>query len=107
MLEICIKLLGCDNSRTLHYAKWLAEFLADQRQFKEANKLQVRVLETNVRLLGANHSDSLRLKGDMAVSIRRQGRVREALAMDGGSFHGRRFPVRVVSQFLLFLGLHY
>ena len=56
----------------------LAEVYACQGWWKEAEELQVQVMETRKRVLGQEHSDTLLSMGSLAVAYLNQGRWKEA-----------------------------
>jgi hypothetical protein len=45
---------------------------------KEAEELFVQVVETGLRMLGAEHPDTLTSMGNLALTFSKQGRLKEA-----------------------------
>lgn len=105
ILELSAKTLGWDDAQTLRRAHWLVWILTDQRRFQEAEALQVRVMETRVRLQGEKHPDALRSMRNLAVTIRKQGRLREAIKLMDRGLQGKSLPIRLCWRLQLSLGL--
>lgn len=105
ILELSAKILGWDDPLTLNRARWLVWILIDQRQFKEAEILQVRVMETRVRLQGEKHPDALRSMRNLAVTIQKQGRLREAIKLMDKGLQGKSLFARLYWRLQLSLNL--
>ncbi|MCJ1455458.1 hypothetical protein MMC28_005813 [Mycoblastus sanguinarius] len=105
ILELSANILGWDDPLTLIRASWLVWILTDQRQFKEAEILQVRVMETRVRLLGEKHPDALRSMRNLAVTIRKQGRLREAIKLMDKGLQGKSLFAKLLWRLQLSLNL--
>ncbi|RYP58915.1 hypothetical protein DL770_010331 [Monosporascus sp. CRB-9-2] len=56
----------------------LASTYWNQGRWEEAEKLEVRVMETRKMKLGANHPDTLTSMANLALTYRNQGRWEEA-----------------------------
>ena len=56
----------------------LASTYWNQGRLKEAEELQVRVMETTKRVLGEEHPDSLLGMSNLASTYHQQGRLKEA-----------------------------
>jgi len=50
----------------------------EARRLKEAEELFVQVVETGLRMLGAEHPDTLTSMGNLALTFSKQGRLKEA-----------------------------
>ena len=72
--EMLKKFLGMENGITLRCLGNLACTYLVQGQLKEAEKLQVQVLEASKRVLGVEHLDTLLSMNNVAVIYREQGR---------------------------------
>lgn len=105
ILELSAKILGWDDPLTLTRARWLVWILIDQRRFKEAEILQVQVMETRVRLQGEKHPDALRSMRNLAVTIRKQGRLREAIKLMDKGLQGKSLFARLFWRLQLSLNL--
>jgi tetratricopeptide (TPR) repeat protein len=60
----------------LHQA--IAGLLIDQGQYKDARNILLSVVELRTRLLGAEHPDTLRSRGDLATALDSEGNYAEA-----------------------------
>ena len=60
----------------------LASTYRKQGRWKEAEELQLLVMETRKRLLGEEHPSSLRSMAKLASTYRKQGRWKEAEDLD-------------------------
>ena len=89
LLELSTKIWGWDNLRTVNHASWLVWTLTDHRKFAEAEVLQTRIAETRMRLQGEKHPDTLRNIRLLAIVIRKQGRLREALKVVEKGLQGK------------------
>lgn len=103
-LELSAKILGWDDPLTLDRACQLVWILTYQRQYKEAEVLQVRIMETRVRLQGEKHPDALRSMRQLAVTIRKQGRLREAIKLMDKGLQGKSIFRRLCWRLPLSLG---
>ena len=56
----------------------LASTYWNQGRWKEAEELEVQVMETRIRLLGAEHPSTLTSMSNLAFTYRSQGRSKEA-----------------------------
>ena len=56
----------------------LAALYGDQELWKEAEELEMKVLETRKRVLGDEHPDTLRASSSLASTLMFQGRKEEA-----------------------------
>ncbi|KAH8690065.1 hypothetical protein BGW36DRAFT_364793 [Talaromyces proteolyticus] len=61
----------------------LASIYKKQGRWKEAEELNVQVMETRKRVLGAEHSDTLTSMNNLALTWKRQGRGAEAFNLMG------------------------
>ncbi|KAH7001205.1 hypothetical protein EDB80DRAFT_879307 [Ilyonectria destructans] len=73
-----IRILGEENSATLHSMTSLASIYAERGRWKEAEELQVKALGISSRVLGEEHVSTLVSMTDLATTYRYQGRWREA-----------------------------
>lgn len=105
VFELSTKLWGWDDLRTLSRASWLLWTLTDHRQFEEAEVLQTRIAETRKRVQGEKHPETLRAIRLLAIVIRKQGRLREALKVVETGLHDKSLFVRFVWPAQLCLGL--
>ncbi|KAM3481256.1 hypothetical protein MY8738_004608 [Beauveria namnaoensis] len=76
--EIREELLGPNHYKTLNSLDLLAFTYRCQRRWVEAEKLQVRVMETSKTKLGVDHLDTLIRMSDLALTYGYQGRWTEA-----------------------------
>ncbi|PQK11655.1 hypothetical protein BB8028_0003g02790 [Beauveria bassiana] len=76
--EIREELLGPNHRMTLDSLDLLAFTYRCQRRFVEAEKLQVRLMETSKTKLGVDHLDTLSRASDLAFTYLSQGRWAEA-----------------------------
>jgi hypothetical protein len=78
----------------------LASTYRNQGRWKEAEELEVQVMETRERVLGEEHPDTLTSMANLAVTYRNQGRWDEAEKLEvqvletsrtssAGVWHGR------------------
>ncbi|KAK3615630.1 hypothetical protein LTR56_026472 [Elasticomyces elasticus] len=70
--------LGAENEVTLASTAMVAWTLRDRGQWQEAEKLEVKVMETSRRVLGGEHPSTLTSMADLASTYRDQGRWKEA-----------------------------
>jgi hypothetical protein len=66
--ELWGKVLGVDHPDTLTSMGNLASTLWRQRQWKEAEDMEMRVMETRQRVLGYEYPDTLMAMGNLAFS---------------------------------------
>ncbi|KAF8532211.1 hypothetical protein BDD12DRAFT_902441 [Trichophaea hybrida] len=69
-------------SSTLTSIGNLASTFWNQGRWKEAEQLEVQVMETSSRVLGQDHPDTLTSIGNLASTYRNQGRWKEAEQLD-------------------------
>ena len=105
LLELSAKSWGWDDLRTVNRASWLVWTLTEYRQFEEAELLQTRIVETTTRLQGEKHSETLRHIRLLAIVIRKQGRLKEALRVVEKGLQDKLPFVRFVWRAQLCLGL--
>ena len=105
VFELSAKIRGWDDLGTVNLAGWLVWTLTDQRQFEEAEVLQTRIADTRTRLQGEKHPDALRSIRALAIIIRKQGRLREALKVLEKWLHDKSRFVKIVWRAQLCLGL--
>jgi len=70
--------LGQEHQNTLASIAFLAITYRRQGRWKEAEELEVQVMETSLRLHGAEHPNTLNSINNLASTYRRQGRWKEA-----------------------------
>ena len=106
LLELSAKIWGWDDLRTVNHAGWLVWTLTNHNQFKEAEVLQIRIAETRMRLQGQKHPNTLRSIRLLAIIIRKQGRLKEALdILVERGLHDKSLFVRFGWRAQLCLGL--
>ena len=105
LLELSAKNWGWDDLRTVNRASWLLWTLTEHRKFEEAEVLQTRIVETRTRLQGEKHPDTLRHIRLLAIVIRKQGRLKEALKVVEKGLQDKLPFVRFVWRAQLCLGL--
>jgi Cdc6-like AAA superfamily ATPase len=67
-----------NNEERLHLASKCAMALYHEGHYKEAEELQVRVMQTKKRVLDDEHPDTLTSMGNLALTYSNQGRWKEA-----------------------------
>ncbi|KAJ0311418.1 hypothetical protein Brms1b_008399 [Colletotrichum noveboracense] len=67
-----------EHPSTLTSMAHLASTYSNQGRWKEAEELEVRVMETSLRVLGEEHPDTLTSMANLASTYRNQGRWKEA-----------------------------
>ncbi|KAJ5887900.1 P-loop containing nucleoside triphosphate hydrolase protein [Penicillium taxi] len=72
------ELLGHENPKTLDSLSTLGLALILGGKWKDAEELQVQVMDTSKRVLGPEHPDTLTTMANLAVTYRNQGRWKEA-----------------------------
>lgn len=78
-LEIRRRLFGLDESKeTLDSMEALALVISRRRRKVEALGMQRRILEGREKLLGYNHTDTLRSVHDLGLNLQKQGEYAEA-----------------------------
>jgi tetratricopeptide (TPR) repeat protein len=78
-LDLRQRALGTTDPQTLEVQEVLADFLSGaERKWDEAEKLSHETWQARVRLLGAEHRDTLRSQQAYAESLREGGRYAEA-----------------------------
>jgi tetratricopeptide (TPR) repeat protein len=70
--------LGSEDTMTLASKNNLAEIYRKQGRWKEAEELEVLVMETRKRVLGVEHPSTLTSMANLASTYRNQGRWKEA-----------------------------
>ena len=60
----------------------LASTYWNQEQWKEAEELEVQVMQTSLRVLGEEHPSTLTIMANLASTYRNQGRWKEAEELD-------------------------
>ncbi|KAF2178893.1 TPR-like protein, partial [Zopfia rhizophila CBS 207.26] len=70
--------LGMEHPDTLTSMAHLASTYRNQGRWKEAEELELQVLETSKRVLGAEHPDTLISMNNLASTYRNQGQWKEA-----------------------------
>ncbi len=73
--------LGTEHPSTLTSIAKLASTYRNQGCWKEAEDLEVQVMETRKRVLGAEHPDTLTSMNNLACIWKRQGQDKEALKL--------------------------
>jgi hypothetical protein len=63
---------------------------SNQGRWKEAEELQVQVMQTRKRVLGDEHPDTLTSMNNLAITLELQSRHKEALALIDLCFQSRR-----------------
>lgn len=106
LFQLSAKTHGWDHLMTLDRADRLGWILTDLRQFKEAEALQVRIVETRVRLQGEKHRDVLKSMRLLALTIREQGRLKEAIKLMDKGLQGESLFRRHYHRFLLSLNIY-
>jgi hypothetical protein len=75
------RVLGAEHPDTLTSMTNLALMFWNQGRWKEAEELEVQVVETRKRVLGAEHPSTLITMNNLAFTWERQGRDTEALKL--------------------------
>ncbi|KAF8544997.1 P-loop containing nucleoside triphosphate hydrolase protein, partial [Trichophaea hybrida] len=70
--------LGQEHPYTLTNVAYLASTYRNQGRWKEAEELEVQVMETSSRVLGQEHPSTLTSMANLAATYRNQGRWKEA-----------------------------
>ncbi|KAI4087290.1 MAG: hypothetical protein L6R37_008337 [Teloschistes peruensis] len=74
--------LGIDETRMPFVWGTVGSTYFDEGRWKEAEELQVQVMETRARVLGEEHPDTLTSMANLASTYRDQGRWKEAEGLD-------------------------
>jgi len=61
-----------------HLGKWKQQYIKNQGRWREAKELEVQVMETSLRVLGAQHPFTLAGLANLASTYRNQGRWKGA-----------------------------
>ena len=69
-----MRVLGEEHPYTLSAMANLASTYRDQGRSKEAEELDVKVMDARSRVLGVEHPDTLRTMANLAATYRNQGR---------------------------------
>ncbi|KAJ6133755.1 hypothetical protein N7523_000077 [Penicillium sp. IBT 18751x] len=77
-----MKILGAEDKNTLRSTAMLATAYRLRGRWKEAEQLDVQVMETSKTKLGADHPDTLSSMANLASTFRNQGRWKEAEQLD-------------------------
>jgi hypothetical protein len=75
--KVRTKLLGKEHKDTLSSIAMVGLAAKLAGRWKEAEELEVQVMEISVRVLGAEHPDTLISMGNLASTYRNQGRWKE------------------------------
>ncbi|KAK0302156.1 hypothetical protein LTR01_008923 [Friedmanniomyces endolithicus] len=70
--------LGAEHESTLWSIAMVVSTYRSQGRWKEAEELEVKVMETRVRVLGGEHPDTLNSMANLAATYWNQGRWKEA-----------------------------
>jgi len=70
--------LGAEHESTLWSIAMVVSTYRSQGRWKEAEELEVKVMETRVRVLGGEHPDTLTSMANLAATYWNQGRWKEA-----------------------------
>jgi hypothetical protein len=76
--EIRNSLLGAEHPSTLISMANLASTYRNQGRWKEAEELEVQVMETREKVLGVEHPSTLTSMANLASTVWNQGRWKEA-----------------------------
>ena len=74
-------MLGQEHPSTLTSMANLASTYRNQGRWKEAEELDVQVMETRKRVLGQEHPDTLTSMNNLAFTWKEHGRVAEAIIL--------------------------
>jgi hypothetical protein len=80
-METSKRVLGAEHPDSLSSVASLASTYGNQGRWKEAEELEVQVLETRKRVLGAEHPDSLTSMHNLAYTWKSQDRDEEAIGL--------------------------
>jgi hypothetical protein len=84
------KALGPQHPDTLTSMAKLASTLWSQRWRKEAEDMEVQVMETRKRVLGQEHLDTPMAMGNLAFTLKSQSRNEEAISLMETCFQLRK-----------------
>jgi len=84
-MEASSRLLGGEHPNTLTTMVQLASTYRFQGRWREAEELQVNVMEVRSKLLGEEHSDTLTAMANLAHTLRSLGQNIQAMEMMGNS----------------------
>jgi tetratricopeptide repeat protein len=90
MLALQEKVSGKEHPETLRSMANLASIYRYQGRWKEAEELNVQVMETRKRVLGEDHPDTLTSMVNLAFTLRSQSRNQEALSLIRTCFEVQR-----------------
>jgi tetratricopeptide (TPR) repeat protein len=79
-----------DNKEWLDLASKCARALYSEGRYKEAEELQVQVMQTRKRVLGNEHPDTLISMNNLASTFRNQGRWKEAEELEVQAMQTRK-----------------
>jgi hypothetical protein len=81
VVEIRERVLGPDHHSTLTSMANLASAMWDQGRLREAEVLEVQVMERRRRVLGAEHPDTVASIANLALTYQGQGREEKAFKL--------------------------
>ncbi|KAK0362327.1 hypothetical protein LTR94_019824 [Friedmanniomyces endolithicus] len=82
--------LGAEHESTLWSIAMVVSTYRSQGRWKEAEELEVKVMETRVRVLGGEHPDTLTSMANLAATYWNQGRWKEAEELEVKVMETRR-----------------
>ena len=80
-METFKKVLGAEHPDTLTSIANLASTFWNQGRWKEAEGLEVQVMEIRKRVLGAEHPDTLTSINNLAFTLKSQNHTEEAILL--------------------------
>jgi Tetratricopeptide repeat len=80
--ELKLDVSEADEIQKLFIGSTIGRVYDKERRWKEAEKLQVQVMEMSTRMLGTKHPDTLSSMGNLASTYRDQGRWRMAETLE-------------------------
>jgi hypothetical protein len=91
---------GEEHPDTLTGMANLASTYSDQERWKEAEELEVHVMEIKNRVLGEEHPDTLVSMANLAFTLKSQSRNEDAISLIRKSFHlqKRIFGLSILKQ---------
>jgi tetratricopeptide (TPR) repeat protein len=78
MDSLLAKTDGVDEEGLCWMWSWVGQVLWQEGRWKEAEKLDIQVMEARQRVLGEEHPDTIRAMGNLAATYWKQGRWKEA-----------------------------
>lgn len=91
-MDARIGLFGKENEYTLSSLELIAMILSQEGKWKEAENIHVQVLGVCRRILAPDHTNTNTVMGNLASTYRRQGRSKEAEALE--------LKVSIINNFL-------